>query len=263
MRKGIFISGTHNPYDNQSMETYLFNERKEYDLLLMIYINNPCVVIGRNQNPWKEINTQVAKEKNISVLRRVSGGGTVYHDLGNVNFSFIYNTGYSSVKENFSTVIKAIGSLGVELHLNARNDLCYDRYKISGNAFYKRGNRHMHHGTLLVNSDFTDLWQVLKFDKDAFTSQSIPSVKSEVMNLNLINDKVTIAKILEELSQVYQGESISVPMIHDQVYKAWDWIYGQTPLFTYKTHQNFTVKSGRVIKIDGETINEMKQFTLE
>lgn len=258
MKKGFFISPSEDPYENQSIEAYLFHEMKTYDVILMVYVNKPSVVIGRNQNPWTEVNPGVK----IPVLRRLSGGGTVYHDLGNLNFSFIYNHGFSDVKENFNTVISAVRALGIELYVNDRNDLCYKNYKISGNAFYNKGKRHMHHGTLLIDTDFSDLWKFLRFDKKDFSTRSVASVKSDVMNLKKINKEVSVNNLIKQLEIQHQGESMKVTCDLDETYKTWGWVYGQTPQFKYRGDHDLTVKAGRIIEINGIKQEKREPFIL-
>lgn len=258
--KKIYISPYHDPYINQAIEHDLFHNTSSY--VLMLYINAPCVVIGRNQNPWQEINIKEAKALNVDVLRRLSGGGTVYHDLGNINFSFMYDKSEHTVEDNFKIIIDAMNDLGIRLNVNKRNDLCYKDFKVSGNAFYNRGKRAMHHGTLLINADTSKLWRILNFDLDRFETRSVASVKSKVINLKEVKD-ITTDDVLKAVSYRFKGQNhIQGELPDDNRFKTWSWLYGETPPFTYKGQNNLTVKAGKIVKIDGEISQKMK-FELE
>lgn len=260
--KQIYISESNNPYDNQILEHYFFYEYQEP--ILLLYVNEPCVVIGRHQNPWQEIHLNALYEKEMSFVRRLSGGGTVYHDLGNLNFAFFYNEGESKVKDNFDFIISRLKTLGVELSLTERNDLLYNNRKVSGNAFYRRGRRRLHHGTLLIDTDLKDLWSVLKFDHDDFTDKSVKSVKSPVVNLAHEFYGVDIQSVIDALSKdlmVIQEIEASKLLI-DQ-YDSYEWLFGETPRFRYhfKGH-DFLVKDGYIVESAIESLVNQK-FDIE
>jgi lipoate-protein ligase A len=238
----------------------MFHMMKHFDQILLLYVNEPSVVIGRNQNPWKEINTKNALEEGVHVVRRISGGGTVYHDLGNINFSFIYNKGYSSVEDNFKVIKEAIASLGIDLDVTKRNDLFYRDKKVSGNAFYNRGTRHMHHGTLLIDTDTSDLWKILNFEHDKFIAKGVDSVKSPIINLKSLVSDLSVSKVFKALRESFDGEVIvDVEGLEDDYdYQAWSWVYGETPKFEFLGTDNLIVEDGKVVKINGVECHEMK-----
>lgn len=248
----VYISDSNDPYYNQLLEHYFFYEYHES--VLFLYVNSPCVVIGRHQNPWQEINLNALNDKRIPFVRRLSGGGTVYHDMGNVNFAFFYNEGESSVDENFELIVSRMNDLGIELSRSERNDLLHQENKVSGNAFYRRGKRRLHHGTLLIDSDLTDLWSVLRFDHEGFSDKSVKSFRSSVVNLAHVYD-VTIDKVIDTLSKdMLRLDSISVPQAMDQ-YISYDWLYGETPRFKYSTSgYEFLVKDGYIVESDIKTL---------
>lgn len=224
----VFVSTNQNPYINQAIESQLFYECQ--DMVLMIYRNDPCIVIGRNQNPWKEV-----KSLEIPILRRLSGGGTVYHDPDNINFAFIYNEGQSHVDKNFDYIISKVKLLGIDLHVTKRKDLFYKHFKVSGNAFYRRGKRRLHHGTLLVNVNTEDLWKVLNFDHDAFVCRSVPSVRSDIINMKQIKPDLTSDQVINVLSQGLDPYQIKVDyQNYFDKYQSRQWIYEETPDFDYK-----------------------------
>ncbi len=225
----ILVSNSNNPYINQTIESQLFYDTD--DFVLFVYINEPSVVIGRNQNPWKEIQMD---HLDVNLVRRLSGGGTVYHDYGNVNFSFVYTEGQTTIKNNFDYILYCISKLDVKLHITERNDLFYQNKKVSGNAFYRRGNRRMHHGTILVDVDTSDLWKVLNFDHDSYVCKSVPSVKSDIINLKTIKPNLTVHNVITALSE--GKESYGHIEVNDDsltYYQSSSWMYEETPKFKY------------------------------
>lgn len=263
MKKMVVVSKNKDPYLNQAMEACLFYEYKNYDEILFLYVNNPSVIIGRNQNPWQEIQIRNAVEKDVKVLRRLSGGGTVYHDHENLNFSFIYKKNKRSIKENFKVITDAIKTYDIDLRVTERNDLFYKDKKVSGNAFYNRGSTSMHHGTILIDVKTDHLWQILNFNHEHYFSKSVDSVKSPIVNLKHINKTLSIESVIEAIVKTYACEEtlrdVELVQLHTekitkwyQKYSEWQWIFGETPKFNFKKDQNnFTVDKGKIIDIDG------------
>lgn len=181
----LYVLKTHDPYYNLALEEYLFSETD--DDIFMLWQNEPCVVIGKNQNAFAEINIDKAREKGIKIVRRITGGGAVYHDLGNVNYTFISSKNEEKgIDFAFFThpIIEALFSLGVSAELSGRNDLLVDGKKFSGNAQHSSDNRTLHHGTLLYDSDLSVLSSVLNVDKEKIQSKGIKSTRSRVINLS-------------------------------------------------------------------------------
>ena len=174
-----------NPYLNLAIEEYLFLNSEED--VFILWQNSPTVVIGKNQNLYAEIDFDYIKKNNILVARRITGGGAVYHDLGNLNFSFISVNSPDQTLDfsRFTTVIiDALNSFGIEASLSGRNDIVVDGKKISGNAQCASHGRVLHHGTLLYNTDFSVLSAVLKPDEKKIQSKAIKSVRSRVANIS-------------------------------------------------------------------------------
>ena len=187
----FLILRTKNPYLNLAIEEYIFSETD--DDVFMLWQNEPTVVIGKNQNAYAEINMDYVKENNINIARRITGGGAVYHDFGNVNYTFISNNRKNGIDFAYFTkpIIEALKKLDIDAKLSGRNDLLVNEKKISGNAQFNNGNRVLHHGTLLFDTNLDVLTQVLKVDEEKIKSKAIKSVRSRVVNLKaLINEKI-------------------------------------------------------------------------
>ena len=212
----FLILKTTNPYVNLAIEEYLFlNENED---VFMLWQNEPTVVIGKNQSAYAEINMDFIRKNNIHIARRITGGGAVYHDLGNVNYSFI--TDKTSKDLDFkiftSPIINALTSLGVKTELSGRNDLLIDGRKFSGNAQSIKNDRVLHHGTLLFNSELDALSNALKVNPEKIKSKAIKSVHSRVTNLKpFLPEEYTVEDFLKDLSEyiisVFNPEIIEPP----------------------------------------------------
>ncbi len=180
----FLILETTDPYRNLAIEEYLFSHST--DDVFMLWQNEPTVVIGKNQNPHAEINLDFLREQEIHVARRITGGGAVYHDLGNVNYTFISkcrDTGGLDFEYFTRPIIEALASVGVTATLTGRNDLAIGDLKFSGNAQHAEGGGVLHHGTLLFDSDLDVLSRVLNVDEEKIRSKGIKSTRSRVTNL--------------------------------------------------------------------------------
>ncbi len=205
------------PHRNLAIEEHLFLHSDED--VFMLWQNAPTVVIGKNQNAHAEIDISLARERGVRVARRITGGGAVYHDLGNVNYSVISVTrGGQGIDFSYFTapIIKALGELGVHAELSGRNDLLVDGKKISGNAQHTAGDRVLHHGTLLFDSDLDALSSVLRVDEEKLRARAIRSVRSRVTNLrpylNVDCDaKGFIAHLSDFIMRAYHPSRIDPP----------------------------------------------------
>lgn len=198
----FLILKTTDPYLNLAVEEYLF--KKSTDDVFILWQNEPTVVIGKNQNIYAEIDFDYLKEKNIKVARRITGGGAVYHDLGNVNYTFISKSesGGIDFARFTSPIISALSSLGVQASLSGRNDIVIGERKISGNAQYSIGDRVLHHGTILFDSDLSVLSGVLRVDPEKIIPKALKSVRSRVANLKpLINRDFTVTEFINYLAE--------------------------------------------------------------
>jgi lipoate---protein ligase len=260
---------------NLAIEEHLLRNFSTLEEILFLYINEPSIIIGRNQNTLEEINHQYVLEKDIHVVRRLSGGGAVYHDLGNLNFSFITNSGkenFNNFKKFTAPVIKALIGLGVEAELGGRNDILVKGKKISGNAQYITGKRMVSHGTLLFESDLSQVVEALNVKMTKISSKGIKSVRSRVVN---IKEHLNIAMDMEDfrsylIDRIFEGsEKITtytlaqedwhaVRILLDERYNSWEWNYGRSPDFNVQKTKRFQagevdaridVQRGRIVNI--------------
>ena len=186
----LYINNTSNdPYFNMALDEYVVKHLDPSNDYFYFYINRPTVVIGRNQNTIEEVNLDYVKEHDIIVVRRMSGGGAVYHDMGNINFSFVVDyrkEDFNSMERFAKAIVKALSKFGIMAEFTGRNDITIDRKKFSGNAQYVTRNRILHHGTLLFDSDLSVLSKALNVKPEKIKSKGIKSVKSRVTNIKSI-----------------------------------------------------------------------------
>lgn len=233
------------PQFNLALEEYTINYLDPSHPYVIIWQNEPTVVIGRNQNTLAEVNMKYVRENNIHVVRRLSGGGAVYHDLGNLNFTFIVD-GEKGVVSNFEfftrPVVRALQSLGVKAEFSGRNDITIDGKKFSGNAQYWAKNRLLHHGTILFNSDLTVVQEALNVKADKLQSKGVKSVRSRVTNIYpYLKTPITIEEFKEVLVKFMQEEQTGpdiiltpeqiaeVERIKAERYDKWEWNFGESP----------------------------------
>lgn len=245
-------SRSFNPWYNLSLEEYLLESVKEDEIILYLWQNENTVVIGRNQNAWKECAYQQLEEDGGKLARRLSGGGAVYHDLGNLNFTFIMNQKHYDLEKQHSVIIDALAKFNVKADFSGRNDMLIDGKKFSGHAYYTNNNKSYHHGTLMVNSDLDKLGYYLRPSEKKIKSKGIDSVRSRVTNITDVNNEVTIEMLKQSMDEsfckIYTGEctyeiyELEVdPLIalYDK-YSSWQWIFGQSPKFDASYTERFT-----------------------
>lgn len=204
------------PYYNLALEEYLLTQRDEDFFLL--WQNRPVVVIGKNQNAYAEVNLAYAKEHGIDVCRRITGGGAVYHDLGNVNYSFITSAQKAEMLDYAyftRPIIDALAEMGLECSLSGRNDLVCGDQKFSGNAQYSTNGRILHHGTLLLQTDTNVLSSVLKVDKEKMQFKAVKSHKSRVVNLNTLLEKPLAVEEFIESIEAYVLRSLKAERVEE------------------------------------------------
>jgi len=244
------------PRVNLAIEEHLLRNFDTEDDFLLFYINEPSIIIGRNQNTIEEINTPYVEEHGVHVVRRMSGGGAVYHDLGNLNFSFI--TKYAS--ENFQNfrkftdpVVAVLRDLGVDASLSGRNDILVGERKISGNAQYRSGGRMLSHGTLLFDTRLEDVVAALNVKQAKIESKGLKSVRSRVANIcEFLDHGMDVHTFRTLLLEGIFAEFDSVPaytldendwaqirQISDARYARWEWNYGHSPEFNIQRARRF------------------------
>lgn len=245
------------PRYNLALEEYAFKNFDLKDDYVILWRNGPSIIVGKNQCTLEEINSQYVSDNNINVIRRITGGGAVYHDLGNLNFSFITKV---SKLENIDfkkytyPVINALSKLGVDCELSGRNDLTLDGKKFSGIAQSITKERLLNHGTLLFNSHLDTLGKALNVKKEKIESKGIKSVRSRVTNIkdylksdiDVLEFRDLILKYLYEYEkspiiryELTKEDKDAIDNLMQKKYNTWEWNYGESPKFNYKNSKKF------------------------
>jgi len=256
--KFIDNKGITDPYINLAIEEYVLQNFGEEDTYLLFYVNGPSIIIGRNQNSVEEVNTEYVDANDIKVVRRLSGGGAVYHDEGNLNFSFITKDDGESF-HNFAKftkpVVEALNEIGVPAELIGRNDLEVEGRKISGNAMFATKGRMFSHGTLMLDSEIEHVVEALNVSKEKIESRGIKSIRSRVANISeFLDEKISMDDFKELiLTHIFGVDNVKdVPSyeltdedwekiheISENRYQKWEWNYGKSPAYNFKQSHKF------------------------
>lgn len=245
------------PYFNLALEEYILKNFDIDEEIIFLWQNTPTIVVGHNQNTIEEINLSFVNEHKIKVVRRLSGGGAVYQDLGNLNFTFLIhleNPINLDIKEFTLPVVKALNQLGAAAELSGRNDITIEGKKISGNAQRLFQNKLLHHGTLLFDSDLEVITKALQVGFDKIQSKGIKSVRSRVTNIKpyLNNKQMNITEFKESiLKELFQGREIKhyplgeydleqINKLVEEKYSRWEWNFGYSPPYTIKNSRRFS-----------------------
>lgn len=238
---------TTDPAFNLAVEEYVFEQLPKDRTWLMLWQNDNAIIIGKHQNTLAQINGEFVRSHGIRVVRRLSGGGAVYHDMGNLNFTLITDAGQED-SLNFEVlckpIIRALAKAGIQAEVNGRNDMTIDGKKFSGNAQYIKGGRIMHHGTILFDSDSSVLAQALQVDPEKIRAKGVASVRSRVTNIRpYLPQDMTLPQfrtlLLRSILEENPGEEyVLTPADLAQIrqlqrrYESWDWNYGHSPACT-------------------------------
>lgn len=248
------VNNCTDPYFNLAAEEYLLKNFEED--CFMLWRNSNSIIVGKNQNTLSEINYEYVKENNIPVVRRLSGGGAVFHDLGNINFTFISTDKRGSeidFKRFTLPILEVLGQLGVKAEFTGRNDLTIKGRKFSGNAQYYYKDRVLHHGTLLFSASVADISAALKVKSTKFEDKAVKSVSSRVTNISShLKNSITIDEfinlIMKYIMGNYKDEPIyefnktdieSIVELKEEKYATWDWNFGNSPNYSFKNEKRY------------------------
>lgn len=274
MKNYFYVSTSGNGWDNLALDEYLLNTVAPGELVLYLYVNSNAVIIGQNQNPWKECNISAMDADSVQLVRRVSGGGAVFHDDGNLNFSFIAHKDRYDVEKQTKMIMEALRGIGIESELSGRNDITAGGRKFSGNAYCSRGSNCQHHGTLMINTDTQRLSRYLNVSQAKLRAKGVASVRSRVCNLTDLAPDITVEGMksaLERAFEVTYGEYQPLSLTPDQLtevaklrekHSSWTWRMGTAPDFDYSAEERFSWGTTQLcLKVSGGLVESTKLFT--
>lgn len=268
-------TGNTNPYKNLAMEEYMTASVPPGVCVLYLWQNRHTVVIGRNQNCWRECRADVLEQEGGYLARRLSGGGAVFHDLGNLNFTFMCRAEDYDVSRQIDVILEAVRMWGIKAEKTGRNDITADGRKFSGNAFYRTRECCCHHGTLLLNAVKGDMSRYLNVSKEKLASKGVASVSSRVVNLCELNPELTISgmkeRLAESFSKVYRLPAVEMkedclPSAAVEAmtrrFASWEWIYGRKIPFDYEIERRFPWGEIQLqFHVNAGLIQEIKVYT--
>ena len=274
----MLIIKRHNtePYFNLATEEYVLKNFD--DDSFMLWRNEPSIIVGKHQNTLAEINLDYVNANKIKVVRRLSGGGAVFHDLGNINFTFIRHGDHNNLvdfRKFTEPILEVMQKLGIEARFEGRNDLTIDGRKFSGNAEHVYKNRVLHHGTLLFSSEMTDLSAALKVDPSKFSDKAVKSVRSRVTNISEhLKEPMEIEEFIElirlhvhekypDAATIQLSEEDHQKILHlvEEKYSTWEWNFGYSPKYNFRKQTKTTGGHVEVnLLVENGIINEVKIF---
>lgn len=252
-----YESDNHDPHYNLALEEYLFHKVNIDEELFMLWQNRPAIIIGKNQNTAEEVNMNYIKNNTVDIVRRMTGGGAVYHDLGNVNFTFISGASGENTfdfKGFLYPLLRVCARMNLDAEFTGRNDVTINGKKISGNSQHRNGNKLLHHGCILLKSDLTAATQALNVDHEKFSSKSIKSVRSRITNINDETETpATVRRFMDMLKEEVEIERneklqklilkpndlVNIEYLKKHKYDAWTWNYGKSPRYNKKVKKRF------------------------
>ena len=259
------------PYWNLAVEEYLTFHVEEEECILYLWQNYHTVVIGKNQNCWKECKVNYLEEDGGYLVRRLSGGGAVFYDMGNLNFTFCVRKGNYDLEKQLSVILEAVNKLGLQAEKTGRNDITIGGRKFSGNAFLESGDFCYHHGTILLDVNKADMLKYLTVSKEKLASKSVDSVKSRVVNIAELAPDITVFKMCEKLIEAFgevygcEVENVSRERLEkdeismlEKKFSSWDWKYGRKIPFQYEMGRRFLWGDIELqLQVDGGIITEV------
>ena len=269
--KFISNNNINDPSLNLAMEEYVLKNLPSEESYFLFYINRPSIIVGKNQNTIEEVNQAYIDKHQIDVVRRISGGGAVYHDTGNLNFSFITDDdghSFHNFKKFTMPIVQALQSMGVNAEMTGRNDIQVGQAKISGNAMVKVKNRMFSHGTLMLNCDLNEVQKALKVNPAKIKSKGVKSVRKRVANIEeFLEQPIDIEEFKKIILKTIFGENEveeyilteedwkNIKQLSDEKYRTWEWNYGSNPKYNIEREEKFEkgfiqikldVKKGRI-----------------
>lgn len=245
----FYVSPSTDGWYNLGTDEYFLDTLSPDDILLYFFINRNAVIIGRGQNPWAECNLNAMNRDGVQLVRRITGGGAVYHDCGNLNFSLIMGEDHYDVNRQMNMILSAVRDLGIPCDFSGRNDLLADGRKFSGNAFCQRGRIRQHHGTLLVSAELGKLQNYLTVDPRKLQTKGVKSVRSRVCNLNEFVPNLHCTTLLDSIKSAFAREygafdEIPAPDANRlapyvQKHASDEWRLGNTPRFDLEIENRF------------------------
>jgi len=271
----IVNSDRYDPYYNLALEEYLLQRTPEEGCILYLWQNDHTVVIGRNQNPWAECRTSLLQEEGGRLARRLSGGGAVYHDLGNLNFTFLCCESSYDLQKQLSVIQKAALHAGVDAQFSGRNDLLAEGRKFSGNAFYHSKGKAYHHGTLLIDTDTEKLGRYLSPPKAKLQSKGVSSVRSRVVNLKSLSPALTCETMKQYMqqafSEIYAGTAKELILSETDIqavtalkcrYESEDWLFCRPLPFSCILEEHFSWGHLQLqLQVENGIIQDLQVYT--
>ena len=269
----VVVSNQYDPFLNRAVEQHLTDNQEEGMVTMYLWKNQRTVVIGYNQNPYSECNVKLLLNEGGHLMRRGTGGGAVYHDLGNINFSFIADKKLYDVRKQLSVIQDALLSYGLQTEISGRNDLTCQGRKFSGNAFSRGQHNCLHHGTLLISGDMSDLARYLKPKPAKLQKHGVQSVRSRVVNLSELNPGITPDSIVPRLRAAFEleysgnseyseySEIIKRPEVRAlyEQFASPEWKYGRWRTFTAQRSAQFDWGGVELsLTIDNDVITEVQ-----
>lgn len=272
MKNFLYVSSSADGWRNLAVDEWLLDHLEEDAFLLSFYVNENAVIIGRNQNPWKECALDAMRRDGVQLVRRVTGGGAVYHDTGNLNYSLIAGEGRYDQDGQYEMILRALRSLGIPCERSGRNDLLAGGRKFSGTAFCQRGKIRQHHGTLLIDAALDRLARYLQPDPRKLQAKGVESVRGRVCNLNAFRPGLRAAQVREALVETYREalgpfepwspDAAAGLAAYEEKHRSWEWRMGKTPAFDLELERRFpwggvqllfTLREGRVAALETYT----------
>lgn len=239
------FNNSNDAYFNMAVEEYVFTHFT--DDIFMLWRNEPAIIVGLFQNSLAEINLDYVKEKNIKVVRRLTGGGAVFHDLQNLNFTFVESNSKGNFRTFTQPIIEVLNGIGVDARFEGRNDLMIDGRKFSGNAQCVSNGRMLHHGTLLFDTAMTDMSNALKVNPLKFEDKAVKSVRKRVTNISEhLKSPMTVLQFADlimkhimetrancQLYEFTEDDLVAIKKLRDEKYSTWEWNFGHSPKYSF------------------------------